>query len=52
MSPPGGLRLYLAKLHKFSNLQMLQIRFHKIKIFHIKSRKFLDYGCCIYSFIK
>jgi hypothetical protein len=40
------------KLHRFSKLQLLKIKFHKIKTFHIKSRKFLDYGSWIYNFIK
>jgi len=37
------------KLHKFSKLQLLV---HKIKLFHINSRKFLHYGCWSYSSIK
>jgi hypothetical protein len=33
------LHLFLAKLPKFSKLQLLKIQFHKIKMIHIKSRQ-------------
>jgi len=45
MSSSGSLHMRLAKLHKFSKLQLLKIQFHKTKMFHIKLRKFLGYGC-------
>jgi hypothetical protein len=36
MSSSGSLDLHLAKLRKFSKLQLLKTQFQKIKIFHIK----------------
>jgi hypothetical protein len=45
MSSSGSLHLRLAKLDKFSKLQLLKIQFHKTKMFQIMLRKFLGYGC-------
>ena len=45
MLSSGSLHLRLAKLHKFSKLQLLNIHFHKTKMFHVKLHKFLSYDC-------
>ena len=52
VSSSGSSHLCLARLHNFSKLQLLKIQFQKIKMFHIKSHKFLDYGRFIYYLIK
>jgi hypothetical protein len=41
MSLSGGLQVRLAKLDKFSKLQLLKIQFHEIKMFHIKLNKLI-----------
>ena len=51
MSLSVSLHVRLARLHKFSKMQLLKIQFHKTKMFHIKFYKSLDYGCWIYNFI-
>jgi hypothetical protein len=52
LSSSGSLNVRLAKLNKFFKLQLLKIQFRKIKMFHIKLKNFLEYGCWNYKFIK
>jgi len=43
---------YLAKLHTFCKLQLLNIRFIKLRCFISSLFKFLDCGCWYHNFIK